>query len=48
MLLVAWGLCLGCAQVGENMGAVFVQPGRAAKHGCSDCVIICWLQKHFT
>lgn len=26
--------------MGESMGALFVQPGRDAKHGCSDCVII--------
>lgn len=25
------------------MGVVFVQLGRAVKHGCSDCVIICRL-----
>lgn len=43
-MLVVSGLCPRCARVGGNMGAVFTQPGRAAEHGCSDCVIICQLK----
>lgn len=36
-----WAMSSVC--LSENMGVVFVQLGRAVKHGCSDCVIICRL-----
>lgn len=41
MALVVFGPCPGCASVGESMGALFIQPGRTTKHGCSDYIIIC-------